>query len=96
MQEVLLPVIGISAIIGVAALCAIVVRFANAFARRLEARAPGMTVPDPAIAELREELDAVHERLDFVERALVAQKDHPERALPPKEDRPGVRPRTPA
>lgn len=74
MQEVFLPVIGISAIIGVAALSVIIVRFASAFAKRLEARPPSDAPPDPAIAELREELDAMQERLDFLERTLVAQK----------------------
>ena len=82
MQEFLFPVIGISAIIGVAALSVIMVRFASAFARRLEARPPGPDSLDPAIGELREELDAVQERLDFLERALVAQRNQTGRALP--------------
>lgn len=82
MQEVLLPVIGISAIIGVAALSVIIVRFASVFAKRLEARPPSVAPPDPAVAELREELDAMQERLDFLERALVAQKNQSGRALP--------------
>ena len=86
MQEILLPVIGISAIIGVAALSAILVRFAGVFAKRLE-RQPGVAVPDPALGELREELDAMQERLDFLERALVAQKNQGGRALPAKGER---------
>jgi hypothetical protein len=82
MQEVLFPVIGISAIIGVAALSVIIVRFASAFAKRLEARRPDLAPPASAIGELREELDAMQERLDFLERALVAQKRQSGRALP--------------
>ena len=82
MQEVLFPVIGVSAIIGVAALSVITVRFASAFAKRLEARSPEAAHPDRAIGELREELDAMQERLDFLERALVSQKSHSGRALP--------------
>jgi Na+-transporting methylmalonyl-CoA/oxaloacetate decarboxylase gamma subunit len=82
MQEVLLPVLGISAVIGVASLSVIVVRFASAFARRLEARPPDVAPPDAAIGDLREELDAVQERLDFLERALVSQRHHDGRALP--------------
>lgn len=82
MQEVLFPVLGISAIIGVAAISVIVVRFASAFARRLEARPPAVPPPDSAIGELREELDAVQERLDFLERALVSQRHQGGRALP--------------
>ena len=82
MQEVLLPVIGISAIIGVAALSVIIVRFASAFAKRLEARPPDLAPPASAIGELREELDAMQERLDFLERALVSQKRQDGRALP--------------
>ncbi len=96
MQEVLFPVIGISAIIGVAALSVIIVRFASAFAKRLEARPPALDSPDPAIGELQEELDAVHERLDFLERALVAQKNQSGRALPAKGDRDGPTAHTPS
>ena len=96
MQEVLFPVIGVSAIIGVAALSVIIVRFASAFAKRLEARPPGVTPADPAIGELREELDAMQERLDFLERALVAQKNQSSRALPAKGDREGPTANTPS
>lgn len=84
MQEVFLPVIGVAAIIGVAALSVIVVRFASAFAKRLEARPPSDAPPDPAIVELREELNGMQERLDFIERALVTQKNAADRALPAK------------
>ena len=87
MQEELLPVIGISAVIGVAALSVIVVRFASAFARRLEARPPDVAPPDAGIGELREELDAMQERLDFLERALVSQRHQDGRALPAKGER---------
>jgi hypothetical protein len=70
-------------VIGVIAVSSIIVRLASALAKRLEARPPGVAPPDPAIGELREELDAMQERLDFLERALVAQKDQG-RALPAK------------
>ena len=68
-------------VIGVVAVSVIVARFASALAKRLEARPPVVAPPDPAIGELREELDAMQERLDFLERALVAQKTQG-RALP--------------
>jgi hypothetical protein len=87
MQEVLFPVIGISAIIGVVALSVITVRFASVLAKRLEARSSRDVSPDPMIGELRDELDAVHERLDFLERAFVAQKNQSDRALPAKGER---------
>lgn len=70
-------------VIGVVAVCVIVARFASALAKRLEARPPVVGPPNPAIGELREELDAMQERLDFLERALVAEKNQP-RALPAK------------
>ncbi len=80
MQEAL----AVAFVIGVIALSVIIVRFASAFAKRLEVRPPGLAPPDPAIGELREELDAMQERLDFLERALVAQKNQSGRALPAK------------
>jgi len=95
MQEILLPVLGVSAVIGVAALSVILVRFAGVFAKRLE-RQPGVAVPDPAIGELREELDAMQERIDFLERALVAQKNQSGRALPAKGERADPTADTPA
>ncbi len=70
-------------VIGVVAVSVIVVRFASALAKRLEARPPVVAPPGSAIGELREELDAMQERLDFLERALVAQKNQG-RALPAK------------
>ena len=68
-------------VIGAIAVSVIIVRFASALAKRLETRPPGVAPPDPAIEELREDLDAMQERLDFLERALVAQKNQ-DRALP--------------
>jgi hypothetical protein len=56
--------------------------FATAVAKRLEGRPPIVAPPDPAIPELRTELDALQERLDFLERAVAAQK-HRDSALPP-------------
>ncbi len=47
--------------------------FASAIAKRLESRSP-IAPPDPAIPELRAEVDALQERLDFLERAVAAQK----------------------
>ena len=75
-----LPVI---LVVGVVAVSVVVVRVASALAKRLEARPPASALSDPAIGELREELDAMQERLDFLERALVAQK-HQDRSLPAK------------
>ncbi len=72
-------------VVGVVAVCAIIGRFASALAKRLETRPPGVAPPDPAIEELREELDAMQERLDFLERALVAQKNQ-DRALPARRE----------
>ncbi len=68
-------------VVGVVAVCAIIGRFASALAKRLETRPPGVAPPDPAIEELRGELDAMQERLDFLESAMVAQKNQ-DRALP--------------
>jgi hypothetical protein len=78
---------GISAVIRVAALSVIVVSFGSAFARRLEPRPSDVASPDSAIGELREELDAVQERLDFLERALVSQRHQGGRALPAQSER---------
>jgi hypothetical protein len=61
--------------------------FASAIAKRLEGRAPTVAPPDPAIDELREEVDGMQERLDFLERALVAQKNPGGRALSAKGER---------
>ena len=72
-------------VVGVVAVSVIIVRFASALAKRLEARPPVVAPPDQAIGELREELDAMQERLDFLERALVAQKNQG-RALPAKDE----------
>jgi hypothetical protein len=95
MDAVLFPVIGIVAIIGAAALSVITVRFASILAKRLEARPRADAPLDPSIGQLREELDDMHERLDFLERALLAQKDPSARALPPKGERAEPSARTP-
>ena len=89
MQEVLLPVFGVIAIIGAAAVSIVFVRFASAYAKRFEGRTTGAVPRDAAIAELREELDAMQERLDFVERALVTQRHPSGRALPAQGERGG-------
>ncbi len=83
MQDALVPIIGVVAVIGAIAVSVIVVRFATVLVKRLEARPPAVAPPDPAIGDLREELDALQERLDFLERALVAQRHHGP-ALPAK------------
>ena len=44
MQEFLVPIIGIVAVIGAAAVSVIVVRFASVFAKRLEARPFGVAL----------------------------------------------------
>lgn len=46
---------------------------ATALARRIEGRGP-TTTDDPAVHQLREDLEELHERLDFVERALAARQ----------------------
>lgn len=79
------PAIAVIAVIVTIAGCSIVVRFASALAKRIEARPPNIASPDPAIGELRDELAAMQERLDFIERVL-AQKEQKERALPAKGD----------
>jgi hypothetical protein len=47
---------------------------AGALARRIDPRtpAPTATATDPAIPRLEEELEQLHERLDFLERALAS------------------------
>lgn len=87
MREFLVPIIGFITLIGAVAVSVIMVRFATAFIKRLEATRPGIPSPDPAIDELREELDVVQERLDFLERALLAQNQSG-RGLPPGERQP--------
>ena len=88
------------AVVGVVAVAAILARvlgpFASALAKRLEARPREVAPSDPALGELREELAAVHERLDFLERVLIAQKDSAGRALPTKGERPEPKMQTPA
>src|SRR2546430_8126217 len=74
--------IPVMAVIAAIAASVIVVRFATAFAKRLERRPPAVPPPDPAIRELRDALDAMQERLDFLERAVVAQRNQGGRALP--------------
>jgi len=43
---------------------------ATALAKRIEGRGP-TTTDDPAVHQLREELEELHERVDFLERALA-------------------------
>ncbi|HVH09566.1 MAG TPA: hypothetical protein VM736_07195 [Gemmatimonadales bacterium] len=88
------PAIAVIAVVVTIAGCSIAVRFASALAKRLEARPTDVLPPDPAIGELRNELAAVQERLDFIERVL-AQKEQKERALPGKSDQPESKVRTP-
>src|SRR5207247_4866997 len=89
------PAIPVMAVIGAIAVSVIVVRLATAFAKRLERRPPIVAPPDPAIGDLRDALDAMQERLDFLERALVAQRNQSGRALPAageRADQPGETP----
>lgn len=83
MQDLL----GFAAVIGVIAFGVIAVRFGIAFAKRLETRPPNSTSSDPALTEMRDAFEALQERVDFLERALVALKDQPGRALPVKGQR---------
>ena len=91
-MEAAVPVI---AVILVGGVVAIVSRFASAFAKRLEHRPPDPAPANPAIGELRQELEALQERLDFMERVLLAQKDQGERALSGKKAQPEPKVRTP-
>jgi serine/threonine-protein kinase len=69
---------------GVAAVGWVLVRvlgpFASALAKRIEGRAPITTVTVPDVPQLREELEQLHERVDFLERAITSQQ--PPAALP--------------
>jgi hypothetical protein len=53
---------------------------ASALARRIEGR-DSITPTDPAVPQLREELEQLHERLDFLERAVASRQ--PPAELPP-------------
>jgi hypothetical protein len=88
MGEVLVPLIGFVAVIGAVTASIIVIRIATALIKRLEAAQPGVAPPDPAVGELREELDAMQERLDFLERTLLAQQSQSGRAVSPGERQP--------
>lgn len=46
---------------------------ARAIARRIEGRAPA-SIDDPAVDQLRGELDELHERVDFLERAITTRQ----------------------
>lgn len=46
---------------------------ASALARRIEGRVP-ITATDPAVPQLREELEQLHERVDFLERAVASRQ----------------------
>jgi hypothetical protein len=87
MREMLVPIIGFVVLIGTVTVSVIVVRLATALIKRLEAVRPGGFPPDPSVEELRQELDTVQERLDFLERALLAQNQSG-RALPAGERQP--------
>ncbi len=90
------PAFPVMAVIATVAVSVIIVRFASALAKRLERRPPVVAPPDPAIGELREEVDALQERLDFLERALVTQKNQSGRALPAAGDRANPHVQTPS
>ena len=90
------PAVPVIAVIATIAVSVIIVRFASALAKRLERRPSVSAPPDPAIGELREELDAMQERLDFLERALVAQKNQSGRALPAAGDQANPHVQTPS
>ena len=90
------PAFPVIAVIATVAVSVIIVRFASALAKRLERRPTVVAPPDPAIGELREEVDALQERLDFLERALVAQRNQSGRALPAAGDRANPQVQTPS
>ena len=46
---------------------------ATALAKRIEGRGP-ITTEDPAVPQLRQELEELHERIDFLERALATRQ----------------------
>jgi hypothetical protein len=46
---------------------------ATALAKRIEGRGP-ITTDDPAVPQLRQELEELHERVDFLERALATRQ----------------------
>ncbi len=56
---------------------------ASALARRIEGRGQ-IAADDPAVDQLREELEELHERVDFLERALATGK--PAAELPPAQE----------
>ena len=87
MGEVLFPVLGFMVLIGSVTVAVILVRITTALVRRLEAVRFGVAPPDPVIGELREELDTMQERLDFLERALLA-RNQSGRGLPAGERHP--------
>jgi hypothetical protein len=47
---------------------------ARSLAKRIVGGAPMTTVMDPAVPELREELEQLQERIDFLERALASRQ----------------------
>jgi hypothetical protein len=56
---------------------------AAALARRIEGGSPTPIATDePVVHQLREELDELHERVDFLERALVSREPRPELPQP--------------
>jgi len=87
MREMLVPIIGFVVLIGTVAVSVIMVRLATALIKRLEAVRPGVFPPDPSVEELRQEFDTMQERLDFLERALLAQNQSG-RGLPAGEKQP--------
>ena len=87
--------VAVIAVVAVVGVFAILGQFAGALAKRLERRPADAAPPDPAVGELREQLEAVQERLDFIERMLVAQKEPGERALPRGDSRSEHEGRTP-
>jgi hypothetical protein len=46
--------------------------FARALAKRLEGGVPSAIGTDPEVHELREELEQLHERVDFLERTIAS------------------------
>ena len=63
---------------GLAAVCWVFVRVlgpvASALAKRLEGGASRPTDTDPMVHQLRDELEQLHERVDFLERAVASRQ----------------------
>jgi hypothetical protein len=69
---------GLTNLAGLALVCLVLIRVlgpvASALAKRIGGRAGVPTATDPAVSEVREELEQLQERVDFLERALSSRQ----------------------